>query len=774
MELELSKTKKTLIFIAGFFYLLTAVFTLADNKLGIEAGAPIATFMVLLVLMSNLKDLGPHKYSTAFMGIGFLAIDIYYIFRFLNHYVIDLSAYSEVIGIVYLTPSFFFMLNETTFLIYKLRGRRRDLSHLFANCFTVSIIGFVFIYKFFCQRVGTIHNLKELILLLLIFSAFYVIMMCLQTFHMVGNSNVRRGTLVITAAMFIYEIMDIQYIFTQAIGGFPDDYFADLIYMALLIFMSAGVTIQATRKYSFEFTGWSYTTRATRVRLIASVICVIVVAILFIIGYLSRSEASYIIIVVMSYMIMSYILKADNLGDELLEHEKRQNAMLEEKIDDQTRDLIEANKKLELLSSTDLLTGLYNRWYAGNYLKELQEKTYISGKKYLFFVINLNHFKPVNDTYGHEMGDRVLEELGNRMRELPDEYVSFRMGGDEFLIILKADAELEDLDPIAEHIRELFIKSIQFGSYVFNLSASIGISVYPQDSSSMDELLRYADTAMCFVKHSGEKDSYRFFNSGLTKIISTQAAIDRRLRTAKTDRDFILFYQPQVDVRKKEIIGAEVFVHFNRGLEDVSPIDIIDAAEKSGFMGKLGEWIVKSSVSQIAEWNKKYGKSISLTINMSPLQLINLQFENMLQETMETYNFQPSMLTLDVTNAVIMGASNSAKLAMIKLHEDGYRLSLNDFGGDDINLSFVQDCGINGIKLSRSLVTTSVKDNRAKQLVKTILALAENLGISVTAVGIENEEQSSNMQGLGVNELQGSFYGKPVVAEEFEKIISAE
>ncbi|WP_408072022.1 putative bifunctional diguanylate cyclase/phosphodiesterase [Butyrivibrio sp. JL13D10] len=769
--MSMSMTKKIFILAAGLFYLLTAVFTILDNKIGLEFCAPVTTTLVIIILVSELKYLGPHKFSTACMALGFMAIDVYYIFRFIDHHVISLAPYSKIIETIYITPSLFFAINETTFLIYKLKDKKRDMAHLLSNSFVVSIIGFMFLHKILTSTGISNHRLEEAIYHTLFFAAFYVIMMSFQTFYLIGPENIRKGTLLTTMAMFTYEIMDIQYIFAKTIGGSPDDYYLDLIYMALIIIMTMGIVIQVHRKYYFEFRSWSYDSKSTRMRFLLALICTIVATIMFVTGYMTGTEVTYTVIVIMAYMIMTYIQRSDSLVDELLEHEKRQNALLEEKVQEQTKDLVETNKKLELLSSTDMLTGLYNRWYAGKYMAELQEKTHESGRRYAFFVIDLNNFKPVNDTYGHEMGDKVLEEFGNRMRELPDEYVSFRIGGDEFLIIKRLQEDTHYLDSAAEKIRKLFITPVKYDDYVFNLSASIGISVYPQDSSVMEELLQYADAAMYYVKNSGNKDGYKFFNSNLIQIISMRAAIEKRLRIAKPERDFVLYYQPQINVETGKIVGAEVFVHFKGELEEVSPKEIISAAEESGIMGELGVWIIKTAVRQMAEWNVKYQKTISITINMSPLQLINTDFEIALSKVTKEQDFLPSMVTLDVTNAVIMGASSSAKNAMIKLHEEGYLLSLNDFGGGDINLSFVQDCGFNGIKLSKSLISKSVNDTGTKILVKSILSFAENLGIAVTAVGIENEEEAENMKNMGVTELQGYYYGKPVRAEEFEKIL---
>ncbi|WP_044914945.1 putative bifunctional diguanylate cyclase/phosphodiesterase [Butyrivibrio sp. WCE2006] len=767
----MSNKRKVLIGICALSYLITIIATFIGNQYATELMAIVTVLLIFTGLMSYIKYLGPHKFSTTCMGLGFLCIALGYIYRFVNHFVANIEAFYFIWGIIYLMPSVFFALNETTFMLYKLKGRKRDISHLFSNCFAVSIVGYVLIYKFFSAAVGSIETSAQVHYLLFIFLAFFVVMMGVQTFYLVGEENIKRGTLLTTIAMLIYELMDIQYIYLVAIGKDPENYFEDLVYMLTLIVMTMGIAIQVHKKYYFEFQHWDYTEKSTRLRVLISAVVLIITGFAAYYEYLSYTEANYIVIVLMAYMIMTYILRTDSLTDELLDKEKKQNIILEEKVEEQTKNLMEINKKLELLSSTDMLTGLYNRWYAGIFLDDIVMKYKNTGKKFALFAIDLNHFKPINDTYGHEMGDKVLEEFGNRMRELPDEYTSFRMGGDEFLIFYRIGEKVENLNTVAEKLQTLFNTPVRQDTYVFNLSASIGISIYPQDSVVIEDLLQYADTAMYSVKQSGHKDGYKYFNSGLITLISAKAAIEERLRTATPEGDFILYYQPQVNIKTGEIIGAEVFPHLKGVMEDISPSEIIPVAEECGFMSKLGIWIIYTALNQISKWNKNYNKAISLTINLSPLQLIDEEYASALKRATELLEFSPSMVTLDVSNAVIMGAASSAKHAMKELHEEGYMLSLNDFGGGDINLSYIHDCDFNGLKLSRSLVKEAENDTKAKVLINAIMAFAEQMGIVITAVGIENKEQSESMKELGIYQHQGYFYGRPMNAESFEAIL---
>ena len=381
-------------------------------------------------------------------------------------------------------------------------------------------------------------------------------------------------------------------------------------------------------------------------------------------------------------------------------------------------------------------------------------------------------FKPVNDTYGHEMGDRVLHEFGKRMKNLPAEYDSFRTGGDEFLIIKRLSEHENDLTDVAKTIQKVFDTAIIYDTYIFNLSASLGISIYPDDSTDIRDVMQYADTAMYAVKHSENKDDYKFFSKDLIHLLSLQQSIRERLKEAVPKRDFTIYYQPQIDTTNGEIIGFEAFPHIKGDMEYLSPSEIIPVAEEVGIMSSLGLWLVTTALSQVKEWEKIGHKEYSLTVNLSPLQLIDNNYFEPLKDYMDKEDIEHSSLILDIANSVIMGSASSAKKCMKALHDEGFMLSLNDFGGDDINLSYVLECGFNGIKLSRSLIAELGTDTRSKILIDSIMALSENMKIDVTAVGVETKDQENALKDLGITKVQGYLYYKPVTADEIEKIIS--
>ena len=754
----MTNNKKILIFSSIFTFILSFIFTIFENQFLIELLAPVVIWLTFFLLISNMQKLGPYKYSCAFMAIGFLCLAIIDCMRFTNHYILKTDPYSLFMRFFYVLPSFFFAMNETIYLYLKLRNRKRDLLHLFVNSFCMSVIGFVIMYRLYYLRAGIVTNLVEFSYIFFIFICFYVCMMCLQTFFLVGRENILRGTNLITVALMVYEIMDIQYVFAEAVGMEPDSNWGDLAYLLCIIVIAIGTTIQIQKNYVFDFKKMPHTLRATKVKLVLSVVGIFLSILAGWTSLLAPSDVTNIIIVLLAYIIMAYIL----FTGEIREHH---NEILEEKVKAKTKELEDANSKLEMMSSTDPLTKLYNRRFCDIFLNDLIRK---EDSRFAVFSIDLNKFKPVNDTYGHEMGDKVLEEFGKRMLALPQEYTAFRTGGDEFLIVLDMREGKTSPQEAADKLHELYRTPIKYESYIFNLSASIGIAIYPDDSSNIDILLQYADVSMYTIKRSSNKDGYRFFEQELTSLISLQQSLLAKLKNAVPDTDFILYYQPQMDIYTDSIVGFEVFPHLKGDMENVSPADLIPAAEESGIMSSLGIWLMRSALTQIKEWNEKYDKNFTLTVNLSPLQLIDVDYFAAIFEMLKELDVSPSAITLDVANSIIMGAASSAKESMKVLHERGFQLSLNDFGGDDINLSYVLECGFTGIKLSRSLIAMDSANKYAVDLIKSILCLAESMHINVTAVGIETRAQEDKMRKLGVHTLQGYLYGRPVNAELVE------
>ena len=328
------------------------------------------------------------------------------------------------------------------------------------------------------------------------------------------------------------------------------------------------------------------------------------------------------------------------------------------------------------------------------------------------------------------------------------------------------------MENAADIIRKLFNTPIIFEKYIFNISASIGIAIYPDDTRDWAQLLGYADNAMYEVKKSGNKDGYKFFDTKMVQALTKKQLIRISVENAKIEQDFILHYQPQVDTDTGKIIGAEVFPHLKGDLEIISPAELVPVAEECGVLTTLGIWTVRESFKTIAEWNKRFGMDLALTINLSPQQLIDAEFIEELERSRNEFGLITSKIILDISTDIMMGAANPYRDTMEAFHNYGFKLSLNDFGGTGINLAYLMNCGINYIKLSRSLVLKLDNDDKVRILVESITGFAKAMKITVAAVGVENEKQCNLLREMGITKMQGYLMSRPVRDNEFERLLN--
>lgn len=335
----MSVQKKTLIaIITAGFCLTTASASVGEYGL-MDFLHPLTILMAFFLLCSNLPELGPHKLSTFFIGLGLLCLSLVEFLRFVNIYVLGVEAYTPLLRFIYILPSFFFAINETIFFHNKLAGRRHDMSYIYTNSFNLSVIGMIIIYRLFMIVVGRISDFWQLLYMIIMFFGVYVFVMCFQTFYIVGWKQMYRGTLLITGSMLLYEVLDISYIFKLAIGVEPDNIFIDILYLILEILMALGVTIQTEKHYVFEFLKREHNEKTIRRTVIASIVFTLVTILFVFAGLLRGADATYIIIVLMANIIMSYLLYVG----ELRAHE---NEKLEEMVRLKTRELTMTNMQL--------------------------------------------------------------------------------------------------------------------------------------------------------------------------------------------------------------------------------------------------------------------------------------------------------------------------------------------------------------------------------------------------------------------------------------------
>ncbi len=749
-------------------YILLCVCTFAGMWTCVEVLSPMTVGLIVVLLLSYIRNLGIFSFTSIFLAIGFGAWAVSDVIRFLNHHVFGVEPLSSLVRMIYLLPNYFFGISLGLWLVICLKDRRRDLSYLLVNVFSFTIIALVLMHKVLVtfSPYGSVDMGTQVRTMLYFFANFLIVIMAVHLLYMIGWENMFKETVLTTYGILGYIILDFRYNLLGAWGLEPENAYMDLIYVGFMIVTVLGTYFQVIRQYDFPLQEHDFSEEALHQRILMGIAAILFDLALFIAGWLTQTEALYIVITLLAFAIMSYMLRADLLSQKLIEQQRRQNVVLEEMVEKKTGELKEANEHLEVLSSVDMLTGLKNRRLAHEYVSGLADGRTDAG--WAIFNIDLNRFKPVNDTYGHEMGDRVLREFGRRMLSLDEGFSAFRMGGDEFLVVLDGVKEKREVRKAASLLQELFRADVVIGSYVFKLSASIGVAIYPEDSDDPMELLGYADAAMYMVKHSGNKDGCRFYDSGLGSVVEKRRRIRERLEKADVEKDFVLHYQPQVDAMTGALTGVEIFPHLTGDMEELSPAELIPVAEDTGLMSKLGVYIARTAMLQVREWIERCGRSLNMTINLSPLQVVDAEYIDSLGKMTEEIGMDPSNVVLDVSNEVIMGTKSTAKETLVTLHERGFKLSVNDFGGGDINLFYVLECGFDGIKLSRSLVSVA-DDENILRLIRSILAISDTLGMEVTAVGIETRDQMAAMMELGITNQQGFHFGHPMRAKELER-----
>ena len=716
-------------------YVCFFVSTLARANFWIDLFSPVTVMLTSVVIFVCMNRLGRYWIPSFLLATGIMFYAVADILKFVGLYLLHSDIFEDAITFVYLLPNYFFGASVALYFIQKLKGR--ELYQFLINTFTLTIIGFV-LFRRGLIYLGTFDLLEkaDLIRVYLYFTInLFILIMIGHMIYMIAYETGLKATNFMLIGILVYILLDIPYTLLQAMGKDPENIYTNLIYTFCMMLMAYGIFHQVQYNHGFKFKVYEYTEfsgKKTRIRVVTGLLLSFVA---WAIKWIDQTDFFYLVLAMLSYWITTATFLNSALNEQILKQQ-------------------------------DILTGLYNRRYSASRLEESVKNAQYHGGKFAIFCVDLNNFKPINDTYGHDMGDRVLKEYGNRMLALPKQYTSFRTGGDEFMII-KDDIESgRDITETAQYLRKLFNTPISLDTYIFTLSGSVGVAVYPDDSTEPETLMRYADAAMYSVKHSQNKDDYRIFDISLVESVEKRKALEERLKTSDPARDFVLFYQPRFDAVTGALVAVEAFPRL-KGDYDYMASELIPIVEEVGAMNRLGNWIISTAVQQICRWNHVYHANMSVSINVSPLQLLDADFINNLKRLTEENEISPSQIILDISNEVMMGASSTTKEALKNLDDYGFSLSLNDFGGNNINLSQVLSCGFSEIHISPSLIAKAEDKATANVLIKTIIGIADNLGIAANAVGVETNEQAEKMRSLGAKTLQGYLYGKPMDAADF-------
>lgn len=442
------------------------------------------------------------------------------------------------------------------------------------------------------------------------------------------------------------------------------------------------------------------------------------------------------------------------------------------KLREQHNELLKQKGILNYQANHDLLTGLANRYLFDDRLQQGIEKSKRNGTKIALLFIDLDHFKEINDSYGHKVGDNILKKVAQLLNGIiRKEDTLARLGGDEFTIILEELKQGQDASLLANKIIELLAKPVNLDKNIFYIGCSIGISFYPNNGDLSEDLLKYADAAMYKAKDEG-RNNFQYYNTEMTRLALERVKMETSLRAALINEEFIVYYQPQINGKTDELTGMEALVRWqspSMGL--VSPAKFIPLAESTGLIIDLDRLVMKSAMTQFAQWYKDGFNPGVLAMNLAIKQLRQKDFITILEKLIIETECQAEWLELEVTEGQIMTNPDEAIKILNIISNIGIELAIDDFGTGYSSLSYLKKLPINKLKIDQSFVRGLPDDDEDVAIAKAVIALAQSLNLKIIAEGVETNAQKEFLLENGCSSIQGYLYSKPIPANEMEEYL---
>ena len=436
--------------------------------------------------------------------------------------------------------------------------------------------------------------------------------------------------------------------------------------------------------------------------------------------------------------------------------------------------LIEQQNILHHQAHHDALTGLPNRLLFKDRLEHAIKYSKRHQSSFGLLFIDLDQFKQINDAMGHDMGDVVLNEISNKLQNaIRASDTLARLGGDEFTILVEDVETEEDLSLFSEKIIEVSKEPVVVGGQVFYLSSSIGVSIYPKDAQTADELLKCADSAMYKAKEQG-RNNVQFYTEDMTQRAFEHVAMQANLRQAILKDEFILYYQPQINAKTHSITGLEALVRWQHpSLGLVMPNKFIPLAESTGMIVDLDRLVMRTAMKQTASWHSQGINPGIVSINLAAKQIQKLGFIEFIEDCLAMTECKPEWIALEITESDIMTNLDDANDVLVKINRLGILIAIDDFGTGYSSLAYLKRLPVSKLKIDRSFIQDLPEDEDDRAITKTIITMAENLGFDVIAEGVETAEQSDFLLENNCANIQGYFYSKPMPSTLIPDFIKA-
>jgi len=426
----------------------------------------------------------------------------------------------------------------------------------------------------------------------------------------------------------------------------------------------------------------------------------------------------------------------------------------------------QAELKIEHMAHHDSLTGLANRIRLNDRLEQALAQP-ARGGMIAVHHLDLDRFKAVNDTFGHHAGDALLKIVADRLRELVRASDTIaRTGGDEFVIVQSPISAPDEATLLAERVIAAIAEPFEIDGHQAAVGASIGIAVSPRDGDASQQLLRNADLALYRAKEDG-RGTFRFFETGMDQHMQTRRSMEQGMRKALSDDEFELYYQPVVNLRTSTVSGFEALIRWNhpeQGL--ISPATFIPLAEESGFIVPLGEWVIRQACLTAARWPEH----LHVAINISAAQFRSAGLMRVIVGALATAGLDPKRLEIEITETVLLQDREATLSILHQLRALGVRIAMDDFGTGYSSLTYLQSFPFDKIKIDRSFVKDITENAGSLNIVRAVASLANGMGMTATAEGVETNEQLDRITAEGCTEMQGYLFSRPLPARDIERL----
>jgi diguanylate cyclase (GGDEF)-like protein len=428
--------------------------------------------------------------------------------------------------------------------------------------------------------------------------------------------------------------------------------------------------------------------------------------------------------------------------------------------------------ELENMAYYDQLTKIPNRFLFGKYVKQrIAHSNKVKGAFCILF-LDIDSFKNINDTSGHHYGDMVLVKAAeNISRCIRKTDVICRFGGDEFLILLHYANNKTDVERVAKKIIEVIQEPIIINEKEINITASMGISVFPEDGTDKDTLIKNADIAMYKAKNHG-KNRFIFCTEDMKNEISKEMALTSHLYRALEKGELSLVYQPQIQTKNSKLVATEALLRWNNPvLGNISPAVFIPIAEKNGYIISIGEWVLSEACKQNKIWQDQGLPKIRVAVNVSVNQLNQGNFPETVKKILEKVKLDPQYLEIEITESVAMEKSEVIMNSLYKLKELGVSIAIDDFGTEYSSLNRIKDLPVDRIKLDIQFIRNILINEKEREITDAIISLAKKLNLAVIAEGVEEKEQFLYLKNKNCDEVQGYYFYRPLLSTDLENLL---